>query len=365
MSAAMHQSSPLRRKGPRAAIGFAGRLAAVCAALIVGAILPTTAALARKAASAPATKPAGHAYFWHPEIAPSGPMVMVVSLDEQYIYVYRNGVAIGVSPISSGRPGYETPTGVYTILQKEREHRSNLYDDAPMPYMQRLTWDGVAMHGGNLPGHPASHGCIRLPPTFAEKLFQATRRGGVVVIADARVSPAAIVHPAALAPIDLAGQPAVPVRQGETDIPLPVEAGGAPLSIIISTHDRMAYVLRDGKLSASSPLRVAPDAQEYGFHGTLLYVMGEDRTAPSSRETAVRPLHQWSAYRILGSGPVPEPAQMAKQLKLPEAFGQGIQQALVPGTTVLVTDLPGQGGDALRPYASLLVSDRPTATDAP
>ena len=72
-------------------------------------------------------------YFWHPEIAPDGPVVIVISLDEQHIYVYRNGVAIGVSPISSGRAGYETPPGVYSILQKEREHRSNLYADAPMP----------------------------------------------------------------------------------------------------------------------------------------------------------------------------------------------------------------------------------------
>lgn len=354
---ATYRASPLQRESLRAAIGFAGRAVAICSLLFLCVILPT--------AAAPVARPADHAYFWHPEIAPNGPLVMVVSLDEQYIYVYRNGVAIGVSPISSGRTGHETPTGVYTILQKEREHRSNLYDDAPMPYMQRLTWDGVAMHGGNLPGHPASHGCIRLPPSFAGKLFQATRRGGVVVIADAQVSPAAIVHPAALAPIDLTGQPAAAVPRGETEVPLPSEAGGAPLSIVISTRDRMAYVLRDGKLSASSPLGVAPDSPGYGFHGTLLYVMGEDRIAPSPRETAVRPLHQWSAYRILGSGPVPEPAQMAKQLKLPEAFGEGIRRALVPGSTVLVTDLPGEGGDALRPYASLLVSDRPTVEGSP
>src|SRR6185437_15317509 len=105
-------------------------------------------------------------YLWHPEVSPAGPIVLVVSLDEQRAYVYRNGIAIGLTKISSGKTGHETPTGVFTILQKDKDHRSNLYNSAPMPYMQRLTWDGIALHGGSLPGHPASHGCVRLPQAF-------------------------------------------------------------------------------------------------------------------------------------------------------------------------------------------------------
>ena len=97
-------------------------------------------------------------FLWYPQIAPEGPVVLVVSLDEQRAYVYRNGIAIGMSTISSGKEGKETPPGVFTILQKNKDHRSNLYNDAPMPYMQRLTWDGIALHGGHLPGYPASHG---------------------------------------------------------------------------------------------------------------------------------------------------------------------------------------------------------------
>src|SRR5690606_2531849 len=116
-------------------------------------------------------------FLWHPEIAPRGPIVVVVSLDEQRAYVYRNGLAIGVSTVSSGKPGKDTPTGVFTILQKNRDHRSNLYNNAPMPYMQRLTWDGIALHGGALPGHPASQGCVRLPLGFARLLFAETRNG--------------------------------------------------------------------------------------------------------------------------------------------------------------------------------------------
>lgn len=132
-------------------------------------------------------------------------MVLVVSLDEQRAYVYRNGIAIGVSTISSGKAGKDTPTGVFTILQKNKDHRSNLYNNAPMPYMQRLTWDGIALHGGHLPGYPASHGCVRLPQAFAEKLFGITRFGDSVVVANAKASPASLVHPAVLAPVTAGG----------------------------------------------------------------------------------------------------------------------------------------------------------------
>ena len=128
-------------------------------------------------------------YAWHPEVSPSGLLVVIVSLDEQRVYVYRNGIAIGFAAISSGRRGHETPPGIYTILEKDRDHHSNLYDNAPMPFMERLTWDGVALHGGRLPGYPALHGCVRLPKAFAEFLFAITQPGETVVIANSSVSP--------------------------------------------------------------------------------------------------------------------------------------------------------------------------------
>lgn len=304
-------------------------------------------------------------FFWHPEIAPSGPVVVVVSLNEQSIYVYRNGVAIGVGPISSGKPGYETPAGVYSILQKEREHRSNLYDDAPMPYMQRLTWDGIALHGGTLPGHPASHGCVRLPQAFAEKLFAITQRGGIVVVADARISPEHIAHPAAVAPIDLSGAPMSPATVAAADAsaaqppdvaPATVEA--TPVSVVVSTYDRAVYVLRGGLLVDSSPLVQVADPAP---NGIVLYVMtGTRARAPEAAFGAKLP--NWSAYRILGSGAAPEPGEMANHLHVPEAFGARLQRALVPGSTVLVTDLPGYGNPAGPPYAKLLESEPASGT---
>src|SRR3954462_4562287 len=95
-----------------------------------------------------------------PQGAPSGPVLVYVDLSRQRATVYRNGVRMAVSTISSGKDGHETPTGVFTILQKDADHRSSLYNSAPMPFQQRLTWDGVALHAGGLPGYPESHGCV-------------------------------------------------------------------------------------------------------------------------------------------------------------------------------------------------------------
>jgi hypothetical protein len=101
-------------------------------------------------------------------------ILIVVSLPSQKLFVFRDGKLWDSSPISTGRRGYETPAGVFTIMQKKVRHRSTLYDDAPMPYMQRLTWAGIAFHAGRVPGYPASHGCIRLPASFARKLYGVT-----------------------------------------------------------------------------------------------------------------------------------------------------------------------------------------------
>jgi lipoprotein-anchoring transpeptidase ErfK/SrfK len=134
-------------------------------------------------------------YDWNPERSLAGDVVIVVSLPQQLVHVYRGGVRIGESTISTGRPGHDTPTGVFTILQKQKMHRSTLYDDAPMPFMQRLTWDGIALHAGRLPGYPASHGCVRLPAAFAEALYGVTEHGGVVVVADDATFASDVVRP--------------------------------------------------------------------------------------------------------------------------------------------------------------------------
>ena len=123
-------------------------------------------------------------FVWVPEAASTGPLSLVIDLTTQRVLVYRGAVPIAASTISSGSEGRETPTGAFAILQKEVFHRSGTYDDAPMPYMQRLTDKGVAMHAGNLPGYSASHGCIRLPKDFAKLLYGITEIGTPVTIID-------------------------------------------------------------------------------------------------------------------------------------------------------------------------------------
>ena len=115
------------------------------------------------------------------------PVTVVVSLPMQRAYVYRGDTMIAAASVSTGKDGKDTPVGVFPILQKREMHRSNLYNSAPMPFMQRLTWDGVALHAGNNPGFPDSHGCIRLPTAFAKKLFSVTSVGTNVIVTDQMV----------------------------------------------------------------------------------------------------------------------------------------------------------------------------------
>lgn len=279
-------------------------------------------------------------YLWYPQIAPAGPIVLVVSLDEQRAYVYRNGIAIGVSTISSGKEGKETPPGVFTILQKNKDHRSNLYNNAPMPYMQRLTWDGIALHGGNLPGYPASHGCVRLPQAFAEKLFAVTQRGDTVVVADAKASPASVVHPAVLAPVTASGQSLAPVETADGFYWNEGAAPEGPVSILVALRDRRVSVLRNGTLIGAAPLEVQ---RESSLDGTVLFVMTTGMEDIPSLLDPQRKRHRWVAHRILGEDGAEPPSLQALggSYRLPEAFSRQLYGVLVPGTTVLVSDLPG------------------------
>lgn len=122
-------------------------------------------------------------FVWADDAA-LGPVHLVISIPDQKLYVYRGQSMVAATAVSTGRAGNETPVGTFTILQKKETHFSNLYDAAPMPFMQRLTWDGVAIHAGRNPGFPDSHGCIRVPTAFAKKLFAATDMGAQVTVTD-------------------------------------------------------------------------------------------------------------------------------------------------------------------------------------
>jgi len=143
-----------------------------------------------------------------PPKPPAGPLIIVVSIGSQHVTVYDNGTPIASGPVSTGMPGHPTPMGVFSVIQKDRYHHSNIYSNAPMPYMQRITWSGVAMHEGVVPGHPASHGCIRLTHEFAMRLWGMTKMGVRVVVTPRNdVTPVEIDHPRLVA---LATKPATP-----------------------------------------------------------------------------------------------------------------------------------------------------------
>jgi hypothetical protein len=132
----------------------------------------------------------------HPfgEDMPKGPLQLVVSIADQRITLYSNGVRVAHAPVSTGVPRHPTPTGIFSVIQKNRWHRSNLYGSAPMWYMHRLTWSGIALHEGVLPGRPASHGCIRLPQNFVSRLWQISKLGVRVVVAKTDLAPQQFQH---------------------------------------------------------------------------------------------------------------------------------------------------------------------------
>jgi len=158
------------------------RLASRIVALL--ALIPLTAASAGDLIESDADGLRAGQYLVSSEPVSGGPVAIVISLPAQTAFVYQDGRLVGMSTVSTGKRGHRTPTGTFPILQKRVFHRSNLYSNAPMPYMQRLTWSGVALHAGQLPGYPASHGCIRLPMAFARFLFDTTEIGTVAMVTD-------------------------------------------------------------------------------------------------------------------------------------------------------------------------------------
>src|ERR1700674_1403452 len=130
---------------------------------------------------------------------PQGPLIIAISIDKQKVRIFDDHGVFAEAPVSTGMPGHPTPTGVFSVIQKHKLHHSNIYSGAPMPYMQRITWSGVAMHAGVLPGYPASHGCIRMPMAFAVKMWGWTKMGARVVVTPGEMSPADFSHPLLMA----------------------------------------------------------------------------------------------------------------------------------------------------------------------
>ncbi len=274
-------------------------------------------------------------YWWHPEISPQGPFMILVSVPEQTMHVYRNGVLIGRSTVSTGSKSHSTPGGVFSILEKKQTHRSKTYNNAPMPYMQRLTWTGIAMHSGALPGYPASHGCVRLPYDFSQLLFKATEKGGTVVLGDGKTpTPHLASNPGLLlAPKDFTPDMVRHLAKDEYDW-RPERSTEGPITIIVSSADDALYVYRNG-----NPIgRGAVQVSGRGGLGNHVFTLLEGSTGKPSQLAPGREAGRW--MRVTSEGRPVEAEQLASRIRFNTEFAQKLADEIKPGTTVIVTDQP-------------------------
>lgn len=196
-------------------------------------------------------------------VKPRGPLVIAISIGSQRLKIYDSNGLFAETPVSTGMKGHSTPMGVFSIIQKSKWHRSNLYSDAPMPYMQRITWSGVALHAGVLPGYPASHGCIRMPMSFATKLWSWGKLGARVIITPGDMTPEDISH-----------------RLLATRIPTPVAA-----SVAVDKPTDVAAGKTDKVTAVEAPATTSP---EFTHMELRLAPKGDGQSAPGDTPDRVR-----------------------------------------------------------------------------
>ncbi len=286
---------------------------------------------------APTGKPTGALkpgqYWWNPQLSPQGPVVVLVSIPQQTMHVYRNGILIGRSTVSTGTKGHDTPGGVFSILEKKETHRSKKYNDAPMPYMQRLTWTGIAMHSGQLPGYAASHGCIRLPYDFSQLLFTTTNKGATVVVGNGKTpTPHLASNPGLLlAPADFKPEMLRPLAKNDYDWN-PERSTEGPMTIVVSSADHAIYVYRNG-----TPIgRAALDVAGFGKLGNQVFTLLEGSSGKMSKLAPGREAGRW--MRVSSEGRGPDADKIAERLRFSPDFAHKVADAMRPGTTVIVTD---------------------------
>jgi hypothetical protein len=300
-----------------------GSVALAAPALAQGAVASSAVEFAR---TADALKPGQ--WVWAPQIERSGPMTVYVDLSRQIATVYRDGVRIGVSTVSTGKPGHETPTGVFTILQKDADHRSSKYNNAPMKFQERLTWDGVALHAGGLPGYPESHGCIHLPLQFAKLLFGETSMGGTVVVAGKAGVPDLVPAAGVLAPIAPGGLAVAhtPLAANEPYRWTPEASPSGPVAIVISKSDQRMVVLRNGVEIGRAKVSL-PNTDV----ATHVLTLAPDATGRARWIEVGVPGHEGEQGTVVD-------LTLTEGLRMPGAFYTALQGVITPGTTILITE---------------------------
>jgi hypothetical protein len=308
----------------------------------------------------------------HEQPVPQGPLHIIVSTAKQRVTVYANGTLVGRAPVSTGMPDHPTPMGIFTVISKSRWHVSNIYSGAPMPYMQRITWSGIALHAGKLPGYPASHGCIRLPEHFATRLWALSKIGARVIIARDEVAPVAIAHPRLPVPKKPENNPAdalvaaAPAAAGKIKLVASVETANkvgddinelsaikpaspenivqvippqrqGPVQVFVSRKQGKVFVRQDFKPIFEAPVTIAEPDRPLGTHVFTAMQMQEDGAAmqwtvvtiPSgyarARDTAVR-------------AAAPTAAAALDRIEMPQEAIDRIAGLLAVGSALIVSD---------------------------
>jgi hypothetical protein len=307
--------------------------------------------------------------------ASNGPLQIIISIADQRISVYDNGALIARSSVSTGIAGHPTPLGVFSVISKQRWHRSNIYSAAPMPYMQRITWSGIALHAGILPGHPASHGCIRLKNDFAIRLWRLTKRGTRVIIAPDDIRPVEIAHPnlSVSKPKAASGPPesraavadnaamtaTAPTPNAETRQVTDLQAPGsmraavaprkvAPVSVFVSRKSSKLFVRQGFTPLFDIPVRIQDPEQALGTHVfTVMRFQNEGETlrwtVVSMPEKSRSTPSKWRApgKQLVEATPPssPDKANAAlDRIEIPQNVVERISELLTPGSLLIVSD---------------------------
>jgi hypothetical protein len=344
---------------------------------------------------------------------PKGPLQIVVSIGNQKVTLFSNGVRVAQGPVSTGVPGRPTPTGVFSIIEKDRYHHSNLYSNAPMPYMQRITWSGVALHEGVLPGYPASHGCIRMSHDFAQKLWPVTNLGVRVIVAHNELAPVDFAHPKQFVPKPKPPEPAIaaagatdgrdlvgaivmaqatlpqndaidaapqaePVKPAPTDDPAkpvapPAKAADQPtkrtgqVAVFVSRKEQKIFVRQGFVPLFDMPIVIEQPDQPLGTHvftamevtdngsgmrWNLISIPSEPAASTEQRDTRKKS-KEAPAVRVK---PPASATQALNRIQIPQEAADRIGEILIPGSSLVISD-EGLGRETGR-YTEFIVLSR-------
>jgi len=294
---------------------------------------------------------------------PQGPFQIVVEIAKQEVELYGQNGFIARAPISTGMPGHPTPMGVFTVLSKAKWHQSNIYSGAPMPYMQRITWSGVAMHAGPRPGYPASHGCIRLPEDFAIWLFHTTKVGARVIVTREPAPPVDIENPKLFAPAQLAGDatkvamstPAAPVAAVTVADAADKIAPAAeqkpsepprPITVFVSRKQSKVFVRQGFTELFDMPVTIADADRPLGTHIYTAMALKDDGKALRWNVISIPSANTHAKAKRRGKSEEAEaepqafsnPVEALDRITLPPEAIEKISMLISPGSSLIVSD---------------------------